>query len=789
MNRLWNDLRYGFRMLVKTPGASITVLIALSLGIGLSALTFTLVNGGLLASLPFEDGDRIVRISREDYPAWSSRQRSFENIGAGEMSTVTLAIEGYASEPLASAAITPSVLQLLPAAPALGRAFTEDDAAPGAPAVILVSHDVWRDRMSSDHGALGRTVRVNGRPAQIVGVMPEGFAFPWNQKVWSPLHVDPLRDAASQESRFVVGRLRDGVSVKAATQELRAIVREIDRDKPDAADIESTVGVAKYTDLFGGSGSAVLAALMLGVAFMVLLVACANVANVLLARAVDRSREVAIRQAIGASRFHITAQLLAEISLLAAAGAAGGVVIAFIGTRFIKAIVPPGMPFWIDFKVEPSVIGFVVIVAVLAALMAGLMPALQASRSNTHELLKDDSRGSSSFRLGRIMRRLIGVEMAVSFVLLVLAGLFIKSALNFRSTDFAFEPEGVYTARIRVPEVKYVDATAQARYTEQLRQTLSGLPQVAAAALATDVPGVGSSAVIPIGLEGTADETEGFRTRSIIVTPGFFALFRAPLIAGRDFDARDRVGALPVAIVNEAFARKHYPNGALDRRIRYTTGEGKQEWLTIVGVTPDLMAGGVEADIREAIYLPVAQNPESELMIIARSRRDFSSLITPIRESMAALDSDVALYMVQPLQRVIDLANSQYTWFSLIFVISGGVALFLAALGLYGVMAFWVTRRTREIGIRMALGGQRRDIIRLVLGQAMSQTSLGLLAGVVLAVPAGRLLRSALFGVAPHDPIVFGSILTVLIAAALLGCWLPAQRATRMDPLKALVAE
>ena len=789
MNRLWNDLRYGFRMLVKTPGASTTVLVALSLGIGLSALTFTLIKGGLLTSLPFEDGDRIVRISREDYPMWSSRQRSFENIGAGEMSTVTLAVEGYASEPFASASVTPSLLQLLPAEPALGRAFTEEDAAPGAPAVIIVSHDIWRSRLGSDPGALGRTVRVNGRPAQIVGVMPEGFGFPWNQQVWSPLHIDLFRDGAAQESRFVVGRLREGVSVKAATQELRAIAREIDRNKPNVVDPES-VGVANYTDLFGGSGSAIMAALMLGVAFMVLLVACANVANVLLARAVDRSREVAIRQAIGASRFHITAQLLAEISILAAAGAAGGVAIAFIGTRFIEAIVPPGMPYWIDFRVEPSVIGFVVIVAVLAALMAGLMPALQASRSNTHELLKDDARGSSSFRLGRIMRRLIGVEMAVSFVLLVLAGLFIKSALNFRANDFAFEPQGVYTARIRVPEIKYAEPAARARYAEELRQTVSGLPQVADAALATDVPGVGTSAVIPVALEGTAgDGTEGFDTRSIIVTPGFFTLFRASLIAGRDFDVRDRVGSLPVAIVNEAFARKHYPNGALDRRIRYSAADGKQEWLTIVGVTPDLMAGGVEPDIREAIYLPMAQNPQSELMIIARPRRDFSSLTAPIREAMAALDSDVALYSVLPLQRVIDLANSQYTWFSLIFVISGGVALFLAALGLYGVMAFWVTRRTREIGVRMALGGQRRDIIRLVLSQAMSQTSIGLLAGVVMAVPAGWLLRSALFGVAPHDPIVFGSILAVLIAAALLGCWLPAHRATRMDPLKALVAE
>jgi putative ABC transport system permease protein len=801
MNRLWNDLRYGFRMLLKTPGATVTVLIALSLGIGLSTLTFTLINGAVRTELPYEDGDRIVRIGRTevpvtiaDYMTWSSRQRSFEHIGALETSTVTLAVEGFGSEPVLSASITPSVLRLLPEAPALGRPFTEEDAAAGAPAVVLVSHDIWRDRLGSSPGALGRTVRVNGRPAQVVGVMPDGFGFPWDQRLWLPLHLDPLRgDAggaiATEESKFVVGRLRQGVTPEAAGEELTALAREVDQQSGRGAGRESIVRVVNYTELFGESGqSAALAALMLGVAFLVLLVACANVANVLLARAIDRSREVAIRVAIGASRLRIIAQLLTEISLLAAAGAAGGVIIALIGTRFVRAVSPPGMPYWMDFRIDPATIGFVVIVGVLAALMAGLMPSLQASRSNTHELLKDTTRGSSSSRVGQIMRRLISVEMAVSFVLLVVAGLFIKSAVNFRATDFAFEPEEVYTALARVPETTYADASAQARFAEQLLETLRSMPQVTDAALATAVPGVGSAPVISVEVNSEV-AGEGVRTRSIVVTPGFFELFRASITSGRDFDSRDRTGTLPVAIVNEAFARKYFPGGALDRSIRYTERGGEEKSLTIVGVTTDLMAGGVEGELPEAIYLPVAQNAQSELTIIARPRDGFSSVTAPVRESVAALDPDVALYRILPLDKAIDLANSQYTWFSLVFLISGGISLFLAALGLYGVMAFWVIQRTREIGVRMALGGQRRDIVRLVLSQAMTQTSIGLAVGVLLAIPAARLLSFALFGVTPYDPLVFGGILTVLIAAALLGCWLPARRATRMDPLKALVAE
>jgi putative ABC transport system permease protein len=393
--------------------------------------------------------------------------------------------------------------------------------------------------------------------------------------------------------------------------------------------------------------------------------------------------------------------------------------------------------------------------------------------------------------MGRLMRRLVGVEIALSVVLLVLAGLFIRSAANFQATEFAFEPEEVYTARIRLPEATYVDTPARVRFAEELRETLARLPQVSDVALATAVPGVGSSAVVPMQLEGATDAEAGtgLRARSIVVTPGFFELFHAPISAGRDFDSRDRVDALPVAIVNEAFAMRHFPEGALDRRIRHGDREGEEAWLTIVGVIPDLMAGGVEGEIRDAVYLPLAQNAPSQLQILVRPMAGFASVAGPIRESLTALDPDVALFDTRPLEEVIASANSQYTWFSAVFLVSGGIALFLAGLGLYGVMSFWVVQRTREIGIRMALGGRRGDIVRLVLTEGMGQTSKGLAAGLLLAVAAAGLLRSALFGVAPYDVVVFGTIVAVLVGAAWLGCWFPARRATRMDPLRALGAE
>jgi len=803
MTRIGNDLRYGFRMLRKTPSATAMVLIALSLGIALSAVMFSLIEGAVLPELPVERGDRIVRIQRadlsaqtaDDYETWVSRQRSFMALGAFDLSTMTLSVEGIGGEPVRAAAITPSILPLVAVRPELGRPFTSEDAIDGAPAVILVSHDLWRDRLGADPATLGRVVRVNGRPAQIVGVMPRGFGFPWNQQVWSPLNVDPTRAGGAAfttnaESRGVVGRLRDRVTASAAARELTGITAELDRQKRGDSGLQSTVKVRGYTDLFSEPGrSATLAALMLGVAFLVLLVACSNVANVLLARAVARRREIAVRLAIGASRLRIAAQLLVETSLLAAAGAVGGVVVAVFGTRSIAAAMPVGMPYWIQVRVDWPVLGFVAVVAGAAALMAGLVPALQAARSNTHDVLKDDTRGSSSFRVGRVMRRLIGVEIALSFVLLVLAGLFVRSAATFQATDFPFRPESVYSALVRLPETGMADVPARVRRAEQLRETLTALPQVAGAALTTAVPGVGSSQVVPVEIEGARDAAGASRARSIVVSPGFFALFRARLVAGRDFDTRDHEEAVRVAIVNESFARRYVPNVGLDRRVRLSGPEGTEEWLTIVGVTQDLMEGGVEGSNPETVYLPLTQHSQTAFTIVARPRGSFASLPVPIRESVTSFDPDIALFDVQRLEAVIADANSAYTWFSILFLVSGGVALFLAALGLYGVMAFWVIQRTREIGVRMALGGQRRDIVRLVLRQGLAQTSVGLMAGLVLAVAAAALLRSALFGVAPYDPIVFASVLAVMIAAAWLGCWMPARRATRVDPLKALAAE
>ena len=804
MHQLGTDLRYGLRMLAKTPAATATVLIALSLGIGISTLTFSIVDSAVMPTLPVPDGDRVVRINRMgqtptsavDFERWSTRQRSFDGLAGADMRMVSMATPGFAPRSTLGAAITPSLLPLLQVEPALGRGFTDADASPGAPAVALINHALWMERFAGEASAIGEVVRVDGAPASIVGVMPEGFGFPLDQQVWTPLdldpaHVDPAA-APAGDGRFIVGRLRREASHASAAAELTALTRELDTESRGAAGPESAIRVAEFTDMFGDPGGRTMVAVLLtGVALLVLLVACANVTNVLLARAIDRQREVAVRMAMGASRVRVTLQLLAEVSLVAAAGGVGGALLGLFGMRAIDAAMPPGMPYWISFRMSTTLLGFVAIVAVVAAIAAGLMPALLAGRVSTDTVLKESSRGSAGVGVTRVMGRLIAVEIGLSFALLVLAGLFIKSGMRFRATEFAFEPREVYTAMINIPAGPPGDSASRGRLAEELREGIAALPDVEAVALGTAVPGVGSSGTVSVDIRGSGDtgEEAGRRARSIAVTPEYFELFRAPPVAGRTFRASELTDASAVAVVNEAFAESHLGGSALDQRIRLVGTSGEEDWRVVVGVVPDLLPGGIEVELPETVYLPLDPARREGLVLVARPRVAFSNLVAPIRDAVLALDPDIALFNIQPLDQVIASANSHFRWLSIVFLVSGGVALFLAVTGLYGVMAFWVIQRTHEIGVRMALGGRRVTIAWLVLRRGMARTAIGLAVGLLLALPAALWLGSALFGVRPWDPVVFGLTGSVLALAAVLGCGVPVRRATRLDPRRVLAGE
>jgi predicted permease len=790
LGELRSDVGLGLRRLMRSPGATFTVLTALSVGIGMSAL-------------PFPAGERIVRahrvehatLSAEAFEYWVARQSSFEGLGAWAERTVNVTIEGERSEPVEGVALTATALPLLSVQPDLGRLFTEEDVGPGASAVVLVGHEIWRRRLNGDPDVLGRTVRLNGEPAEIIGVMPEGFGFPMNHQLWTPLHLDALRPDRNPGSLSVFGVLRAGVPIRVAAAELN----ELDGQRPRAAaePYPVPVVVKEYTDIINPPGrSQLLAGVMLGVALLVLLVACANATNVLLAQAAVRSREVAVRAALGASRARIATQFWIEVSMLAFLGAAGGVLFGAVAVTLVRNAMPSSLaPFWFDIRIDMRVLAFVAVGAVLAAMLAGVTPAVHASRGNAHGLLKDSSRGTSSRRLGPLMGRLVRVEMAVSFVLLVAAGLFVRSAVNVRRIDLPFNAEGVYLARVRLPETQYPTASDRAALIARLEDALTSIPAASSATIATGMPGFGGWRR-PVAIEGVDDLADPHLqdTRYFAVTPDYFATFGSSVLAGRMFDSRDDEDRLPVGVVNQTFERTRFPGGAVGGRVAFPTDARGVEWLTIVGVVPDLLAGGLNRELEEAVYRPMAQDAPAGFQLAGfqlavRSGAAATAIAASIREAVAGVDPDVALLEMNTMEAAIRSANTVYAWFSALFLLGGALALFLAAIGLYGVMAFHVAQRTREIGVRMALGGGRGTIVRFVLRQGMAQIATGLVAGILLSVPVAWLLRAVLLDVRPFDPLVFGSVLAVLLVAGWLGSMLPALRATRVDPQVALAAE
>jgi predicted permease len=447
-------------------------------------------------------------------------------------------------------------------------------------------------------------------------------------------------------------------------------------------------------------------------------------------------------------------------------------------------------PFWFDIRIDMRVLAFVAVGAVLAAMLAGVTPAVHASRGNAHGLLKDSSRGTSSRRLGPLMGRLVRVEMAVSFVLLVAAGLFVRSAVNVRRIDLPFNAEGVYLARVRLPETQYPTASDRAALIARLEDALTSIPAASSATIATGMPGFGGWRR-PVAIEGVDDLADPHLqdTRYFAVTPDYFATFGSSVLAGRMFDSRDDEDRLPVGVVNQTFERTRFPGGAVGGRVAFPTDARGVEWLTIVGVVPDLLAGGLNRELEEAVYRPMAQDAPAGFQLAVRSGAAATAIAASIREAVAGVDPDVALLEMNTMEAAIRSANTVYAWFSALFLLGGALALFLAAIGLYGVMAFHVAQRTREIGVRMALGGGRGTIVRFVLRQGMAQIATGLVAGILLSVPVAWLLRAVLLDVRPFDPLVFGSVLAVLLVAGWLGSMLPALRATRVDPQVALAAE
>jgi predicted permease len=821
MNRLQQDVGYALRALGRNRGVSAVAVVALALGIGLTTLMFSIIFGILLRQIPLDRAEQLVELRREtvdggpgirihDYDDWRTQTRSFRELGALRDQSLRVVGDGIAPVSLRGALLTPSTLRVLAVQPLLGRTLSDDDDRPEAPRVMLLGWGVWQGQFGADPGILGRTLRVDGQPTTIVGVMPRRFGYPDAQQAWLPLREQLTAHPRGEGPVLrVIARLNEGVSLERARAELETIQQRLVQAWPETnKDVVARVSLLLEQRLNPQARTALISTF--GAVLFVLLIVCANVANLLIGRATMRAREVGVRTALGASRWRVMSLFLIESLVLALAGAFLGTGIAALGIRWFNAAImsssePP--PYWVDIRLDAGALLCVLAAALFATVAAGVIPAVQAARANTNDILKDETRGSSSFRLGRLSRVLVAGEMALSLALLVGAGLTIKGVFRLYTIDLGLDARRVFTTQVMLSDSVYRDPAARLRFSADLLRRLRAVPGLQNATLATSAPGM-PGRPFPVSLEGEATDAThgGAMTTFVMIQDGFFASLGVPVRQGREFTVLDRAGALPVALVNQSFEQRHFSGqSALGRLIRVqpaagftpgpnstltgSPGDSTAPWLTIVGVVPDMYPAGADNSIQEAVYRPIAQAPGNGYVVLARTPGNPAAVLPAVRAILTAMNPDLPLEATGSLNDIIRRENWVYGVFGTLFTAFGLAALFVASVGLYAVMAFSVGQRRREMGVRKAVGATTRDIVRLVLKQGLSHAAIGMAIGLFLAFAASRLLDAVLFQVEPGDPVIFATTSTILLTTAVLACWIPARRAARADPLQALRAD
>jgi putative ABC transport system permease protein len=799
MTGLMRDLQIGVRMLLKRPGTTILAAAAIALGIGLTTTMFSIVDAAFLRGLPFDRPGELVAIGRQrandngfgpvpphDFVDFHAAQRSFQDIAGATGFQPNVSIGSQPPERYRGARITWNTLSLLRTRPQIGRDFVEADARADAPPVVLISHTIWVGKFDGARDVVGKTIRANNITLTIVGVMPPKFGYPNQADIWVAERIELPVKRGEGRSLDVIGRLKKGVSPAEATAEMKTIARQLEAQYPENKD-QSAV-VMPYTRSRIGPQIIATLSTMLAAVFGVLLIACVNVTNLQLARAAERMKEMAVRCAIGATRWRIVRQLLIEGLMLSAAGAVAGLAIAYVGTTlFANAIVDTNPPFWIQVYVNGRAMALVGALTMIAALASSLIPALRIARQDLNGVLKDEGRSSTGLRVGFFSRALVVVEMTLSFVLLVVSGLMVKSVINSTTVTYPFDTS-VLAASVTVPDAEYRSFTQAHDVMDRMRNRLAAVPGVTNVAIATGVPDNGGGAY-PVTLEGEAPAAAGANrpnVRLVDISPEYFDVLGVRLREGRTVTPADAHGTGRVAIVNDAFVKKFFPKGdALGKRIK-TGPPTQQEFRTVVGVVPDLVVARQPGDIFEVVYSPFSQNDARFATFFMSSALPAATISLPLRRAMMEVDPNLALFNINVLRDGLDQRYWHFRVFGGLFMTFGVAALVMSAAGLYGVMSFAVRRRTQEIGVRMALGADRQRITRMVVRQGLWQVGIGMAVGFGGGGFLGGALTPLLFNVKPWDPIVFAGTIAVLGTAGLLASYIPAIRAASVDPMLAL---
>ena len=796
------DLRYAIRTLLKSPGFTTVAVLALALGIGATSAIFTVVNGVLLRPLDYDDPDRLVvlretklpqfprfSISPGNFESWRTGSTSFDRIAAYSIQFLNLTGRGD-PEQLRGATATAGLFEMLGVQPALGRDFTPEEDQPGQDAVVILSHGLWQRRFGGDPALLGQALTLNGRVRTVIGMMPAGFEFPQaGTALWVPRALTPeQRDRHGSHYLSAAARLKDGVSLEQARTELRAIAARLEEEFPESNAGWSVIVTPMLENLVSGSRPALL--VLLGAVGLVLLIACANVANLLLARATGRQKEIATRVALGAGRGRIVGQLLTESLLLGVVGGSGGILLALWGVSVLPELAPE-LPRINEVALDGRALAFTALVTILTSVVFGLAPALHASRPDLVDSLKEGGHGASGGRRRRRARSLLVVgEVALALVLLVGAGLLVRSFWLLQQVDPGFDADNVLVVSLSLPDAGYPEADDTRSFYRQLVERLASAPGVRAVGVTQSLPFFGDY-VLGYRVEGRPEPEPGQMplTNHYVVTPDYFAAMGIRLRRGRLFTDRDREDGPPVLLINETLARQTFPDeDPIGQRVYVTDGPGIV-FREIVGVVADVKQYGLASTARAQTYEAYWQRPFHFTSVVIRTESDPRGLAGIVRREVLSIDGDQPLSRVLTLEEIVGTSIAGERASTRLLTLFGGIALLLAAIGIYGVMAYSVAQRTREFGIRRAIGADRAAILRLVLGQGLTLATIGIVVGVAAAAALTRVMASLLYEVTPTDLSTFTVVPVVLFLAAFAACCLPALRATKVDPLAALRAE
>jgi putative ABC transport system permease protein len=805
MQTLWQDLRFGARILLKNPGFTLIAIFTLALGIGANTAIFSVVNSVLLRPLAYRNSDRLMTIwedhrarngpvnewtSPPGFEDWRDQAKSFDHVAAFQNWQPTLTGQGE-PERLVGAQVSHDTFAMLGVAPALGRSFRPEEDQRGAESVVIISHELWRKSFGADPSLVGRRISLNGESRVVIGVMPAGFKFPIiaGVDIWRP--IQPALNSGCRRGCItirVMARIKPDATEAQARAELNAIAARIEQQFPDT---NTKVGVTlvPLQDFLVGPVKTQMLALLVAVGF-VLLIACANVANLLLARSAVREKEIAIRASLGAGQWRIARQLLSESLLLAVIGGAAGLLLSYSLVYLLVSFSPPGTPRIDEVGIDLRALSYTMAITVLTGLLFGAAPVWQLFKTDLNQSLRDSGKGAQGARSGRrALSTLVVAETALALMLLVGAGLVIRSFIQLRRVDPGFDPRNVLTAVVTLPQAVYPGRDQIAPFYAQLLERVRTLPGVQSAAVVSSLPLAGFDSDTGFVIEGRPAPLPNQRPVAWIsfASPDYFRTMGMRITAGREFTERDNENAPKVVIISEAAARRHFPNeDPIGKRI----GNGRPDgWREIVGVTADVKHFGLNQDARVSMFFPDRQLSGRQMFIVARTAASPLSLSPALRSAVAAMDKDLAVSNIIPMEEITAQSIGQERFTLLLLGLFSALALLLATAGIYGVMSYAVAQQSHEIGIRVAIGAQTRDVLKMVIKQGMVLVLAGVGIGLASALALTRFIRGLLFGVSATDSLTFVGVAALLALVALVACYVPARRASKVDPMVALRCE